>query len=157
MTGSDELRLMGERLLILSGRPGDDNLEPAIHPDALVRLAAALISIRRIRAKHVGEDLFRDPAWDMLLDLFVRQARNHRTSVTSLCTASCSPDATALRWIDLLVDRGLIVREKCTEDARRVWVSLTGEGMTKMRRFLIDALNNLPTSNQGFMLGAGSR
>src|SRR3546814_1843272 len=45
--------------------------------------------------------LFRsDPAWDMLLDLYLAAERNTRpVSISSLCIASAVPATTALRWI----------------------------------------------------------
>ena len=49
---------------------------------------ARLITERRQRAKSFGSELFADPAWDMLLDLFLAMLQKKRISISSACIAS---------------------------------------------------------------------
>lgn len=81
---------------------------------------------RRLRAK-VFEDpsLFGEPAWDLLLDLFIASLEGKRVPVTSACIGAAVPTTTALRWIAQLEVQGLIARENDSSDARRVFVRLS--------------------------------
>lgn len=105
----------------------------------LRRLAEALLRIRRLRNDHFDANLFADPAWDMLLDLFVQRSAKKRVAITSACIASHVPPTTALRWLALLEDRGLISREEDAKDRRRVYVSLTDQGQSAVERYLAAA------------------
>ena len=87
-------------------------------------LFRALIRVRRARAEHLPADLFADPAWDMLLDLMAARLEGEKVAVSSLCVAAAVPPTTALRWIGVLAERGLIVRTTDPTDRRRVNVEL---------------------------------
>src|SRR5690606_9764038 len=67
-----------------------------------------LLRARRLRDEFLPGDLFADPAWDMLLDLFAARLEQERVSVSSLCIASAVPPTTALRWIRTLTEKGLL-------------------------------------------------
>jgi hypothetical protein len=43
--------------------------------------------------------LFADPAWDILIDLFIASEEDQRISVSSACIGSAVPTTTALRYI----------------------------------------------------------
>jgi hypothetical protein len=67
---------------------------------------------RRRRSQIAGTgDLFGEPAWDILLNLFIAGCEGRRLSVAALCSDAGAPESTALRWIAVLERRGLIVRE----------------------------------------------
>lgn len=71
-------------------------------------------SRRRKRASLLPADLFREPAWDMLIDLMIAQMLGKQVSIRSLCHAAGVPATTALRHIATLEARGLIRREADT-------------------------------------------
>lgn len=89
------------------------------------RFIRNLIRARQLRLRFFNADLFADPAWDMLLDLTAARAEHRRVSVTSLCIASGVPTTTALRWIKLLEQAGMVRRIKDDTDHRRAFVALT--------------------------------
>ena len=93
-----------------------------------IRLGEFVGRLRRIRMKRndvIGVQLFRDPAWDMLLDLFAAHELGQRVSVSALCFASGVPQSTALRTVQRLEERDLLEREGDPEDLRRSWVRAT--------------------------------
>ena len=102
-------------------------------PDDLVglaRKAAAIYAGRRARSKIFGElDVFGEPAWDLMLDLFVNQVENRPIAVSSAVIASAVAPTTALRWITTLIQEGLLERVPDQFDRRRAFVRLTGKGM----------------------------
>lgn len=116
---------------VISTRKISPGLPP---PDFLRSIARA----RARRGKFFGDDLFADPAWDMILDLAAASGRNERVSVTSLCLASGVPPTTALRWIGILVDRGIFVRVEDEIDRRRSFVELSQSGKRDLARYFAE-------------------
>ena len=95
---------------------------------------------RRSRAAVFGdESLFGEPAWDLMLDLFIAAKERKRVPVTSACIGAAVPTTTALRWLAVLEERGLVVREADPCDARRVFVRLSAEAYGKMVAFFVRA------------------
>ena len=92
---------------------------------------------RRKRAAIFGSsDLFGEPAWDILLDLYIAQAKGRDVSVSSACIGSAVPPTTGLRWLGMLEQAGLVVRNEDARDHRRVLVRLSADGVARMNRFL---------------------
>ena len=87
--------------------------------------------------------LFGEPAWDMLLDLFIAAKERKRLPVTSACIGAAVPATTALRWLTVLEEKGLIMRENDANDARRVFVRLSTEGYEKMVAYFSDVAGDL--------------
>jgi DNA-binding MarR family transcriptional regulator len=81
--------------------------------------------IRLRRNQIVGADLFRDPAWEILLALFSAHEEGHQETVTSLCHASGVPFSTALRVLDRLEEHKLLIRRDDRNDRRRRLVNAT--------------------------------
>lgn len=103
---------------------------------ASLGLARKAYALRRKREAIFGNpDLFGEPAWDILLDLFIAQGEGKPVSVSSACIGSAAPATTGLRWLGVLADQGLVVRENDPEDHRRVLVRLTQAGRAAMERF----------------------
>ena len=94
-----------------------------------------ILKARRARSKFFDGDLFADPAWDMLLELYAAEVGGQRISVSSLCTASDVPATTALRWIHTLEREQLVKRVGDPLDGRRFFVSLTGKGSNAMGEY----------------------
>ena len=111
-------------------RPGD---APAAGLERAVQIE---ICNRALRSSFFDPDFFCDPAWDMLLDLFLQQSLGRRVCVSSLCIASCAPSSTALRWIRALEEADLVERSRDPADGRRVFVRLTAAGHAKIAGYL---------------------
>jgi DNA-binding MarR family transcriptional regulator len=97
-----------------------------------------VLRARRLRARYFRDDLFADPAWDMLLDLFRAELTHHRVAVSSLCVAAAVPPTTALRWLTTLVGAGLVIRRNDPHDARRVFVELSPEASASLRAYFAE-------------------
>jgi DNA-binding MarR family transcriptional regulator len=94
---------------------------------------------RRTRESLFNTDLFADPAWDMLLDLYAAELEGGDVSVSSLCIAAAVPTTTALRWIKLLSDQGWLVRQQDPHDGRRINMRLSKGSRSRLNRYF-DAL-----------------
>lgn len=104
-------------------------------PDVSATEIRAVIRARRLRGQFFEGELFADPAWDMLLDLFASELERRRVSVSSLCIAAAVPPTTALRWIGTMHDAGLFERHADPSDRRRAYIALSDKGMSGMRSF----------------------
>ncbi len=117
---------------------GADGKTSAISPESI----REMIRLRRMREDEFPSDLFADPAWDMLLDLTASRIEDKPVSVSSLCIASAVPATTALRWIKLMTDRGMLERRADSADARRIFIGLSDETFERMRRLLASLLTS---------------
>lgn len=100
------------------------------------RQARNLYATRRRRAAIFGHsELFGEPAWDILLDLYVAHSERKPVSVSSACIGSAAPPTTGLRWLGLLAEHDLVMREHDPNDQRRVLVRLTDKGIAAMDEF----------------------
>lgn len=107
-----------------------------------VEVAARLYKFRRnreLRTEHAfGAGLFADPAWDMLLDLFIHHARGLDMSISNVCLGSIAPATTALRHLAELERRGIVIRRPHPSDKRVLHVSLSSEALSMMNAILVD-------------------
>ena len=123
-----------------AGTRGDDRAD---HDHARwLEQARRTYRARRSRAELFGDEtLFGEPAWDILLDLFIAAKSGKRVPVTSACIGAAVPTTTALRWLTLLEERGLVVREADDTDARRVFVRLSADAYARMVGYFTRAAN----------------
>jgi hypothetical protein len=113
--------------------------DPIFFKEELVKKCQKIYALRRDRDQIFGKaGMFCDPAWDILLDLFMGHLRGDRISVTSVGIAACAPITTALRWLAILEKDGLVSREHDPADGRRMFVSLTDPAIANMTRILED-------------------
>lgn len=95
-----------------------------------------IIRARRLRENFLGSTLFSDPAWDMLLALFLAELRQQRVTTTELIRATSASRTTALRWIDALEQDGLIGRRNAPLDGRKYFVELSQRGSTALKEWV---------------------
>lgn len=96
-------------------------------PDTARALANAHRTSRRrmLRRQLVGaDDLFGEPAWDMIIDLFIHEVEAKPVSTSSLGIASGLGMSSALRLVQRLCDAGLVTREADRDDGRRNFIRL---------------------------------
>lgn len=140
---ADELMAIANRLRgaaegdpVSDGEDGSSRARPPRSAHSYLALARRTYALRRKRAVIFGNpDLFGEPAWDILLDLFIAYGEGKQVSVSSACIGSAAPATTGLRWLGVLADEGLVVRENDPEDNRRVLVRLSPRGLAAFDRF----------------------
>ena len=144
---SDQVSRIATTLARLSTDPecssADAQTDEAVADwENLGRAVTAVIQARRLRAHYFDEELFADPAWDMMLDLFRAELCQRRIATSSLCVAAAVPATTALRWIKAMTEKGLFVRHDDPFDGRRVYIELSPEVSEALRRYfakIVDA------------------
>ena len=146
----DREKLLKSIRAALVAREGADKSGPApasrrrLQPSAVdslqddkikVEVLEMLREMRRVRSKYLPEELFSDPCWDVLLDLYEARLSSTQVSVTALGATSGVPMSTALRRIGELQQHGLVERVGDSEDKRRSIVSLTRQGLQALDNF----------------------
>lgn len=111
-------------------------IEPAEPPQVTAAAIRQIVRARRLRDRHLGDGLFEDPAWDMILDLYAAHLERAQVSVSSLCIAAHVAPTTALRWIARLSDAGIFERRPDPFDRRRAFMSLSDAGLAGMHRYV---------------------
>ncbi|HZC38426.1 MAG TPA: MarR family winged helix-turn-helix transcriptional regulator [Sphingomicrobium sp.] len=140
---SDEVSRIAATLARLSTGPSAalrpaEAAPAADMPAVSAETVRAVIRARRLRTRYFPEELFADPAWDMLLDLLQAEISQLRVPVSSLCIAAAVPATTALRWLKTLVQQGVFVRRADPHDGRRVFVELAPAASSALRRYFAE-------------------
>ena len=125
-------------LIVAEGGSEDSSLTRTV-PDtsnlALVTRAQEEFENRRRRIKIFGRKMFGEPAWDMLLALYINDHAGPRQTVGSLIENAGMVPSTGKRWIEFLVDNGFIARDKHPNDARTHFVFLTDRARALLRSY----------------------
>jgi DNA-binding MarR family transcriptional regulator len=100
--------------------------------EARLAVAKWLYWSRGLRPTTLAASMFGEPAWDLLLDLYIREKTGARSSVTSACIGSRVPHTTALRHIAAMSKAGWIVRIPDEGDKRRFWLALSPMAVKKL-------------------------
>lgn len=99
-------------------------------------LARKLLAERKMRDESLGPGLFTDPAWDILLALYVGKLQQVRLKLTAVVEESGVPATTVLRWINTLGERGFIIRSNHPTDARCNLIELTDEAASRVTAYI---------------------
>ncbi|MGE7205309.1 hypothetical protein ACQKJZ_06480 [Sphingomonas sp. NPDC019816] len=126
--------LLLELRMIRTGRHAVHDVE---HESVIAR---KLYAERRRRDKHFDHCgvIFGEPAWDILLDLFIAYEDGKSQSVSATCIGACVPQTTGLRWIAMLEREGLVHSWHGERDGRYRMLGLTPAGVETMVRYLRD-------------------
>ena len=148
------------RILSLFVRPKPSALERALlrdkpvalvqesvreHPlkwNALVQAAQNEYRMRRSRSRLFDEAMFGEPAWDMLLSLFINGRSGEKLTVSRLLRFSGSSSTSALRWLNYLEDKGLILRESNPIDARSTIICLSERAERALETYFSETLKS---------------
>ena len=118
--------------------------EPASPPiegeAALNRLVRDVLDSRRRREKIFGVQIFGEPAWDLLLELYDAEWRQQPLSIQNACRATGMPPSTMIRWIAMLEEEGWVRAIGDPSDLVRMRVALTDRASVAMH----DYFRNLP-------------
>lgn len=128
--------------------PASSLAKPAENLDPVARRRAALGKIkadRRARSALFPSELFSDPCWEMLLDLYDARLAGAEVTVSSLGAASGVPLTTALRRMEALQEHTLIIRGEDPRDKRRTIVRLTDSRLQAVENFFDSYLGHRNT------------
>lgn len=108
---------------------------PAVQPETAAQKLPQILRARRQRGRFLGHDLFADPAWDILLELYAAEAEGRKISVSGVCESAAVSATTGLRWLGKLERAGLVVRCSDPLDRRRSWVRLSPTAVVALQHY----------------------
>ena len=109
-----------DRFGLRETQPGDES-------GRLLARARQILAHRRKRIELFGKELFGEPAWEMLLLLYIAQS-TQRFTIGQLARASGAPPSTGARWIDHLEEQELVEKDPHPTDGRTAFVKLSKRG-----------------------------
>lgn len=145
---SADLKAIGLRLLRLADNPVTERAKPrtSIKSDlqydlnVVAEYATRIMETRAKRSRLIPQELLGEPAWDMLLFLFVAGVREEPLTTKSASIAANVPQTTALNWLTTLCSEGLVERYRFPEDKRVRFVRLSKRGFSAMSAILTESL-----------------
>lgn len=106
---------------------------------ALIKRARRAIAERNKRSEVFGKAMFGEPAWDMLLILYVEHG-SRRLTIGRLSQVAGTSGTTALRWSEYLERQGLIQRQSHPTDRRTFFVGFTDRGLRALDLYFSEIL-----------------
>ena len=111
--------------------------ESAAQSEMLRQDATRLLASRKLRSGLFDPNLFGEPAWDILLSLYVIHNDRRRMSIRALAEHCDLPLTTMQRWLDYLSQRDLVRRLSNPADHRVVDIELSEQGRAKMHAYFL--------------------
>lgn len=134
---------------IRQGNSLSDIARDGVGNSSLVREAKTMKGARAIFSSIFPGSLFRDSAWDMMLELYIVQAEGRSIFMKQLAAAVGETSTGAARRIGGLERAGLVTRRVDPEDHRRSEIALTPTGEAAITTLLKHIFDNQPVENIG--------
>lgn len=106
---------------------------------AALRNAEATMRRRILRNQLLGASgHFGEPAWDMLIDLFIHEAKGQPLSMSALCVTAGIPTSSAMKLIQRMCDDGILERSPDIADGRRSLVNIAPAVAHRLRAYFAE-------------------
>lgn len=104
-------------------------------PPAAIEEARRIYRLRRMRDAQFGAELFGEPAWDLLLDLYIARSQNQLVSSIRASADAIIPSAAAVPYIPILREHGLV--ESLHDDGPGSAIAISNAGFERMTALLL--------------------
>ena len=108
----------------------------AMHDADLTEFARQLLVGRKQRDHYFDPMLFSNPAWDILLNLYVADAEGRPVNVLESCTASIVPQGVALRWLGYLKQEEMVIETPDPARPRHTMIRLADQARLTISSYL---------------------
>ena len=98
-------------------------------------LARHALRLRQRRNEHFRTTLFKEPAWDVMLHLFVHEYAEGGLSAAALAAAVGTSEPTIRRWLDVLIGEQLVVSVPAQSSSVPAF-AISGRGLRSMIELL---------------------
>lgn len=122
-----------------AGTDGETFSDRSLADDTRADTAKRLYAERQRRLSYFSNrPMFTDASWDILLCLFIGGAEARPAFLGELSSAANCAPSTALRWLYVLAEEGLVNIVKHSEHLPEIGVALSTHGRATMSRYLSD-------------------
>lgn len=101
------------------------------------QIASAILSFRRYRSRALSPDIFGEPAWDLLLEVFVADAEGAPMTARIAAERSETPPSVMSRWLKHLSAKNLVIGDG--DGNLDDELTLSGAGMAAIESVLLQA------------------
>jgi DNA-binding MarR family transcriptional regulator len=126
----------------------DSHPTPPAHGDHLKTIAVRMLELRRSRTEFLNRAMLGEPAYEMLLRLYVSA---EPLTAARLADLAGVPHSSAVRWIDYLASKDLVTRDRHPRDRRATVIDLTLKGketLDALLRMIQEAVIWKPVRNE---------
>ena len=106
-------------------------------------LARRIYTAASERDRAFPEVAFDQPAWSIMLDLYIAHHEGTVVNMFGASVASRVPQSTAHRWLERLEEVGLVGRRTSSHNGRDVLVALSPDALARMDALLASIGNAL--------------
>ena len=92
----------------------------------------------KVQAMDSGGGLFSDACWIMCLDVYIWNLNQELITISSIAHSSGIPMTTAMRYINVMVEQGHLVKTPNPIDNRMFFVSMSADTIERITNVLID-------------------
>jgi hypothetical protein len=108
----------------------------AMHSADMTEQARRILAGRNQRDRFFDPVLFSNPAWDILLNLFVADAEKRPVTVLESCVASTVPQGVALRWLGYLKQEEMVIETPDPSRPRQTIIRLADQTRMAISAYL---------------------
>jgi hypothetical protein len=140
---NEKFDILDKRISGAKGRISKDEFfdDKILGPADLIDRAQKCLQWGRLKsaALDAGNGLFADACWNMCLDIYICGLKDEQVTVSAIAHSSGIPMTTAMRYINVMVEQGLLEKSPNPADNRMIFVAVSPECSIKIRDLLSSA------------------
>lgn len=114
----------------------DAEMAAAAHSGDLNDFARHILAGRKQRDRYFDPMLFSNPAWDILLNLFVADSEGRPVTLLDSCLISTIPQGVALRWLGYLKQEEMVLERSDPENPGQTLIRLSEQTRRAITAYL---------------------
>jgi DNA-binding MarR family transcriptional regulator len=120
----------------LPSRDGSERQADQLDSGELLARAKHILSSRRQRLRYFNPAIFGEPAWEILLVLYITDQAGGRQTLGKLADWIDTPLTSVLRWVSYLEKEKFLERRQHPTDRRTTFLQLLDRGRDAMTAYL---------------------
>lgn len=140
---NEQFESLDKRISDTSDRPSRDQFfsDKVMSPIDLINRAEKFLHWGRLKSATLdtGTGLFADSCWNMCLDIYICGLKEEQVTVSAIAHSSGIPMTTAMRYINVMFEQGLLEKSSNPVDQRMVFVATSPACREKIEKILSSA------------------
>lgn len=140
---NEKFEILDKKISDSSGQLSTDQCSDSkdLDPVDLIDHAEKFLHWGRLKsgALDTGNGLFADSCWNMCLDIYICGLKDEQVTVSAIAHSSGIPMTTAMRYINVMAEQGLLEKSSNPADNRMVFVAASLECRNRIESLLSSA------------------